>query len=67
VIRAVKIANTLQQIPTALAGSFVEEEEARRRRITKMEEPVFGFEELKKIAKNWSGVEDMEEVKVVVS
>jgi hypothetical protein len=61
-IRAVKIADTLRKIPTALAGSFVEEE-ARRRRSTNMEEPV-GFEELKRMAKNWSGVEDiMAEVK----
>jgi hypothetical protein len=61
-IRAVKIADTLQEIPTALAGSFVEEE-ARRRRSTNMEEPI-GFEELKTtMAKNWSGVEDMAEVK----
>jgi hypothetical protein len=60
-IRAVKIADTLQEIPKALAGSFVEEA-ARQRRSTNMEEPV-GFEELKTMAKNWSGVEDMAEVK----
>jgi hypothetical protein len=62
-IRAVKFADTLQEIPTALAGSFVEEEATRRRRSINMEEPL-GFEELKTtMAKNWSGVEDMAEVK----
>lgn len=57
-VRAVKIADTLPQIPTAFTGSFVEEEANRR-----MEDKPVDIEQIKTMAKSWSGVEDMEEVK----
>jgi hypothetical protein len=57
-VRAVKIANALPQIPTAFTGSFVEEEANRR-----IEDKPVDIEQIKTMAKSWSGVEDMEEVK----
>jgi hypothetical protein len=57
-VRAVKIADALPQIPTASTGAFVEEEANQR-----MEDKPVDIVQIKTMGKSWLGVEDMEEVK----